>query len=71
MGVKTAQRLVETKFRKPVKSLVHKMYYEQGMSQPQIAKKLGVSAGSITLWMKEWGWPARRLMVTEVPPLAE
>lgn len=71
MGVKTAQRLVETRFKKPVKALVHEMYYEKGMSQSQIAKKLGVSAGSVHQWMKQWGWPARVLMVAEIPPLAE
>lgn len=63
MKIKTAQALVETRFKRPVKDLVYEMYYEMGMSQPKVAKALGVSQGSIALWMKEWGWPARKLMV--------
>lgn len=69
MGIKNAQRLVETKFKRPTKELVHELYYGQNMSQPQVAKELGVSPGSIYHWMKEWGWPARRFTVTEIPPL--
>ncbi|HHX27498.1 MAG TPA: hypothetical protein GX716_00665 [Firmicutes bacterium] len=69
MGVKNAQRLIEARFRKPAKQLVHELYYGQGMSQAQVAKHLGVSHMTVWGWMKEWEWPTRRFTVVEIPPL--
>ena len=71
MGVKNAQRLVEARFKKPVRKLVHERYYGQGMSQAQVAKELGVSHMTIWHWMKEWEWPARRFALLDIPPLEE
>lgn len=72
MGMrKPAQEIVEARFGMPAKNLVHRLYYEEGLSVRAIAKKLGVAVGTITNWMEDWNFPARRLMVPKIPKLKD
>ena len=40
------------------------MYYMQGMSQKDIAEKVGVSRNTISAWVREGGWDTRRAAKT-------
>ena len=40
------------------------MYYMQGMSQKDIAEKVGVSRNTISAWVRDGGWDTRRAAKT-------
>lgn len=60
------EQIVEARFDAPVPDLIQLFYVEDGMSQDQLAEKLGVSRGTVIDWMKKYGIPTRdRRAVTE------
>ena len=42
-----------------VDALLRRLYVDEGLSQQQIARRLGVSRGAVVAWMARWGIPTR------------
>lgn len=53
------EQIVEAHFDAPVPDLIRLFYVEDGLSQDQLAEKLGVSRGTVIDWMKKYGIPTR------------
>lgn len=53
------EQIVEARFDTPVPDLIRLFYVEEGMSQDQLADKLGVARGTVIDWMKKYGIPTR------------
>ena len=53
------EQIVEARFDAPVPDLIRLFYVEDGLSQDQLAEKLGVSRGTVIDWMKKYGIPTR------------
>ena len=59
MSVKTGQRLIRERFKKPAKVVIHDFYYGQELTVKVIAEACDVTPSCIFNWMREWGWPRR------------
>jgi transcriptional regulator with XRE-family HTH domain len=53
------EQIVEARFDAPVPDLIRLFYVQDGLSQDQLAEKLGVSRGTVIDWMKKYGIPTR------------
>lgn len=57
---KSAQmRLVEHEQGEALEALLRRLYDQEGMTQRQVAKRLGITAGVVSRWMERLGIPAR------------
>jgi transcriptional regulator with XRE-family HTH domain len=53
------EQIVEARFDVPVPELIRLFYVQDGLSQDQLAEKLGVSRGTVIDWMRKYGIPTR------------
>ena len=44
-------RAVEERLGEPISDLLRRMYYDEGLTQAQVADRLEVPAGTIATWM--------------------
>lgn len=49
------QQLLEAEHGRDLAGLVREWYETDGMSQAEIAEKLGLDASTISRWMRQWG----------------
>lgn len=54
-----AEQRIEHEHGVPLPQLLHRMYHEEGLSQPTIARMLGVRVGTVSAWMRDNGIPTR------------
>lgn len=60
--VKTAgMQLVEQRFGKPVEELLEELYHDEGLTQDQIAERIGMDATTVRRWMERFGIETRWL----------
>lgn len=52
-------RMVETQQGRPLEELITELYDQQGLTQKQVAARLGISEGALSRWMVTLGIPAR------------
>lgn len=52
---------LESRFDEPIEQILRRLYYEEGLSQAGVAKRLKVPAGTIAGWMIRFGINQRRL----------
>lgn len=58
--IKSAQQqIVEARFDASVPDLLRLFYVDDGMSQQQVADRLGVGRQAVLRWMKAYGIPTR------------
>lgn len=53
------EQLVEIRFGEPVEALLRRLYIEEGLTQEQIAERLGVGRRSIIRWFGKYGLVGR------------
>lgn len=53
------EQLVEQRFGEPVETLLRRFYGEQGLSQAEVASKLGVGTRTVIRWMAQFKIPTR------------
>jgi len=63
-------RAIEKRFRKPIAEILRKLYWEEHLTQAEIAEKLGVPAGSIGGWLVRFGLDHRTLAEQAAKELA-
>jgi DNA-binding transcriptional regulator LsrR (DeoR family) len=54
-------RQLEEKYGEPIETILRRHYYDDGLSQAQVAKKLRVPEGTLAGWMVRLGINQRRL----------
>ena len=52
---------IEKRFGLPLEEILRKLYYEEGLTQAEVAKRLRVPAGSIGGWLIRFGINQRAL----------
>ncbi len=70
-GRKSKIESIETRFKRPVKDLIIDMYYHRKMTQEQIAAELQITVGTVSRWMKWWGFPTRGWALPEPPGIEQ
>lgn len=53
------EQVVEARFGEPVDVLIRRLYDDEGLSQEQVATKLGVGRKAVLTWMGAYGIPTR------------
>lgn len=53
------EQLVEASHGLPVDQLIQRLYVDEGLSQEQVASRLGVGRKAVITWMADYGIPAR------------
>jgi transposase len=66
-----AEQLVQARHGREVPELVRELYEDQGLSQDEVAKRLGVSRSAIVNWMRDWGIPTRDRRALASAPVQE
>jgi predicted transcriptional regulator/Holliday junction resolvase-like predicted endonuclease len=61
LGTKNIKKMIESKFGSPLGLLLKRLYYEENLSQNEIARLLGVTQQPISRWFKKFGIKARDL----------
>ncbi len=51
----TVQQLLEAQHGRDLAGLVREWYEADGMSQAEIALRLGLDSSTISRWMRQWG----------------
>lgn len=54
-------QLVEARFGRPIDQLLRELYLDEGLTQSQIAEKLGVRRATVSRWMQVLGIESRYL----------
>jgi transcriptional regulator with XRE-family HTH domain len=54
-------RRLEAKFGEPIEVILRRLYYEEGLSQAEVAKKLRIPPGTLGGWMIRLGINQRAL----------
>lgn len=54
-----SEQLVEQRHGAPVDELIRRLYVDEGLSQDQVARQLGVGRKAVINWMAEFGIAAR------------
>lgn len=58
--IRTAeQQRVEHAHGAPIDELVRRLYVHEGLTQPEVARRLGVSTRTVIRWMADMGIPTR------------
>lgn len=67
-----AEQIVEAEHGASVVALLQRLYVEEGLSQEDVATRLGVGRKAVITWMAEYGIPTRdrRKVVAAAPPEA-
>jgi transposase len=52
---------IEKRFGQPLEEILRKLYYEEGLTQAEVAKRLRVPPGSIGGWLIRFGINQRAL----------
>ena len=55
----TAQQMLEAELGRDLPALLEELYGRDGLSQAEIAEKLGLDASTVSRWMRQWGIPLR------------
>jgi len=70
-----AQQLLEASLGRPLEEALRDWYHRDGLTQIEIAEKLGLDQSTVTRWMRQFGIPVRygaartrRLRVVEGGP---
>jgi transposase len=56
-------KAVETKYKRPLREVLHQLYAEEGYTMNQAGEILGVHASTIYYWMLKLGMPTRQFML--------
>jgi DNA-directed RNA polymerase specialized sigma24 family protein len=46
---------LESRFGEPIEKLLTRLYYDEGLTQAEVAKRLRVPAGTVGYWMARLG----------------
>lgn len=57
---KTLKTMPKNDFQQEQRKELARMYYMQGTPQKEIAEKVGISANTMSRWVREGGWDTRR-----------
>lgn len=55
------QQVIEAEHGRPAREIVGALYLDEGLSQAEIARRLGVHRLTLVRWMREWGIPTRSI----------
>lgn len=53
------EQLIEHRFAEPMDALLRRLYVDEGLTQAEIAVRLGTSLRSVVRWMVKYGIPTR------------
>lgn len=53
------EQVVEATHGAPVDQLIRRLYVDEGLSQEQVALRLGVGRKAVITWMADYGIPTR------------
>lgn len=67
-GRKSKIAMVEARFQRPIRELIIDRYYYRQMTQEQMAMEFGVTVGTVSRWMKSFGFPTRNWALP-LPPV--
>ena len=54
-----AEQAVEARYGEPVAAILRRLYHDDGLSQEEIADRLGTSRSSVIRWMATYRIPTR------------
>lgn len=70
-----AQQRLEARLGQPLETALRDMYHREGLTQIEIAERLGLDQSTVTRWMRQFGIPVRygagrtrRLRIVEAGP---
>ena len=52
-------QVVELRLGRSIEDVIREMHYEQGLTQEQVAEKIGVHGATLSRWMEKLGLPVR------------
>lgn len=55
------QQVVEAQLGRPAREVVESLYIGEGLSQAEIATRLGIHRVTLVRWMRDWGIPTRSI----------
>ena len=52
-------QVVELRLGRPIEDVIREWHYDDGLSQQEVAARLGLSSGTLSRWMERLGIPVR------------